>query len=357
MKVRPNLLDRAVAYVNPRAGVERLAQRTQIAASTALLGGGGYRGAQPDRGKRRGWLSRARSANADMLPGSERLRAAQRDAAMNQPIATAAINRMVTFVVGTGLMSLPAIDGAALGLTPDQVDDWHRRIAADYDAYLASKDVDAERKVTGYGQQGVAYRGAITSGDVLALRVMPEGQPGRVAATAWKLVEADRLKQPPHVADGAIDRRTGNRVAGGVEVDAYGAPVAYHVLKEHPGDLQAIGAANLVPERIEAWDRELALPRVVHVFRKERPEQARGVGLLASVIEQLRTVSDLSDAELYASVMSAMIAVVYKSPGASPTRSIGKATSSACRTARAGSGKPRFHPLESTRWRAPPGLC
>ena len=60
----------------------------------------------------------------------------------------------------------------------------------------------------------------------------------------------------------------------------------------------------------------LQLPRVVPIFKKERPEQLRGVGMLAGVLEQLKMISDLSDAELFASVMSAMIAVVYKSPGA-----------------------------------------
>lgn len=317
-EVRQTLLDRAIGWFNPQAGADRLQARTRIAASTSMLGGGGYRGASGERGKRRGWFSRSRSANADILPGSDRLRAAQRDAAMNQPIAAAAIGRMVTFVIGTGLMSIPAIDGEALGLTPEQVDEWHRRIATDYDAYLSSKDVDAERKSTGYGLQGVAYRGTITSGDLLALRVMPTDQPGRVVETAWKLIEADRLRNPPTVSDGAIDPRTGNMIAGGVEVDSFGAPVAYHVLKQHPGDLVLRPGANVVPERIEAWDHKLALPRAIHVFKKERPEQFRGVGMLATVIEPLRMISDASDAELYATVMSAMIAVVYKSAGASP---------------------------------------
>lgn len=75
---------------------------------------------------------------------------------------------------------------------------------------------------------------------------------------------------------------------------------------------------SFIPDRVEAWDRKLELPRVVHVFKKERPEQLRGVGMLATVLEPLRMVSDASDAELYATVMSAMIAVVYKSPGAQP---------------------------------------
>ena len=319
MRILPNLIDRAVAFVNPEAGRRRLLARAQVEASASLFGGsGGYRGAQPDRGKRRSWFSRARSANADTLPGSERMRAEQRDAAMNQPIATAAINRKVTFTIGTGLMAIPAINGAALGLTPEEQESWEHRLAADFDAYMSSKDVDAARQATGYGVQAIVERGTITSGDMLALRVMPEDQPGRVTSTAWQLVEADRLRNPPTVADGAADPSSGNIIAGGVEVDRYWNPVAYHILKQHPGDLQVVSIASMLPERIEAWDRDLQLPRVVHVYKKDRPEQVRGVGMLATVLEPLKMASDLTDAELFAAVMSAMIAVVYKSPGATP---------------------------------------
>jgi len=318
-RVQPNLIDRAIAVVNPAAAEARINARTRMAASASVFGGaGGYRGAQPDRGKRRGWFARARSANADNLPGSERLRAEQRDAAMNQPIATAAIHRKVTFTIGTGLMAIPAINGTVLGLSADEQEAWEQRIATDYDAYMSSKDVDASRQATGYGVQAIVERGTVTSGDMLALRVMPDNQPGRVTLTAWQLVEADRLRNPPTVADGAVDPRTGNVIAGGVEVDPHWNPVAYHILKQHPGDLQLISAAAQVPERIEAWDTDLNLPRVVHVYKKERAEQVRGVGMLATVLEPLKMVSDLSDAELFASVMSAMIAVVYKSPGATP---------------------------------------
>ena len=311
------LLARALAAIAPAAGPDTQAAIAATSAMTGLGGAGGYRGGRGERGRRRGWFARARSANADILPGSDRMRAAQRDAAMNAPIATAAINRLTTFVVGTGLMAIPAIDGAALGLSDEDTAAWEQRLAHDFDAYMASKDVDAERKSTGYALQAVQYRGAATSGDMLKLRVMPDNQPGRRVSTAWKLIEADRLRNPAQVADGAIDPRTGNVIVGGVEVDSWGAPVAYHVLKQHPGDLVQ-RSANIVPERIEAWDRALGLPRVVHVFRKERPEQLRGVGVLATVIEPLKEITDLSDAELYAAVLSSMIAVVYKSPGATP---------------------------------------
>lgn len=94
--VRPTLLDRAVAWFSPRAGAERLAGRAAISASTSMFGTGGYRGGQGDRQKRRGFFARGRSANADMIPGSDRLRAEQRDAAMNTPIAVAALGRMAS---------------------------------------------------------------------------------------------------------------------------------------------------------------------------------------------------------------------------------------------------------------------
>lgn len=328
LDVRPTLVDRAVGLFSPTAARDRVVARAQMTAATAMVNGigsaggiagaGGYRGAQPDRTRRRGWFARARSANADTLPRSDRLRAEQRDAAMNQPIATAAINRKVTFVVGTGLMVIPAVNGAALGLAPEEQAEWEARIAADYDAYMTSKDPDAERKRTGYGLQAVSARAAYTSGDVVKLRVLPDDQPGRVYLTAWKLVEADRLRNPPQVADGGIYAATGNTIAGGVEIDGNGAMVAVWVLRQHPGDLIPRGVDAVMPERILAWDAELMLPNVAHVARRDRPEQVRGVGMLATVLELLRMISDLTDAELFAAVMSAMIAIVYKSPGATP---------------------------------------
>lgn len=322
-KATPNILDRAVAFFDPAAGNARMVERAKLSASATMFGGGsgGYRGGKGERAKRRGWFARARSANADILPGSDRMRAEQRDAAMNQPIATAAINRKAIFVVGTGLMAIPSVNADLLGLTPEEKTAWEARIAADYDSYMSSKDVDAERKATGYGiygMQGITQRGADTSGDILALRVMPDDQPGRVVATAWKMVEADRLRNPPGTMDGGIYAATGNMVTGGVEVDLWGAPVAYHILKQHPGDLVQRPGFSPIPERIEAWDTALSLPRVIHIYKKERPEQLRGVGMLATVIELLGMIADLTDAELFAAVMSAMIAIVYKSPGAQP---------------------------------------
>jgi len=70
--------------------------------------------------------------------------------------------------------------------------------------------------------------------------------------------------------------------------------------------------------RIPAWGADSGLPGAVLVMQKKRAEQARGVPVLAPVLELLKQISDLTEAELFAAVMTAMVAIVYKSPDAAP---------------------------------------
>lgn len=327
MEIRPNMMDRMVAAVSPKRGLERLAARasyTAIAASESVSSGGrisgpgGYNGGRADRRQTRGWFGRPRSANRDYLPNAKTLIGRSRDAVMNMPLATAAIERNVTFTIGTGLMAIPEIDAELLGLAEEEAEKLTARIGRDYDNYLSSTDPDAERTATGYGLQEIVLRGVLESGDILGLRVWPDSQKNRKSFTAWKLVEADRVVSPMSHEDGTKGA-SGNIITAGVEVDDYGAPVRYHVLKQAPefdrsGKLVDQSGSGTVP--IDVWSDDTVLPSVLHVMNKRRADQARGVPMLAPVLEVLRQVSDLTEAELFAAVMTAMIAFIYKSPGA-----------------------------------------
>lgn len=327
MEIRPNIVDRMVAAVNPERGLKRMAARASYNAITAaapispggrISGAGGYNGGKADRRQTRGWFGRAKSANRDFLPTAKTLIGRSRDAAMNMPLATAAIERNVTFTVGTGLLAIPELDAESLGLDSEEAEKLTTRIQRDFDNYMSSKDPDAERTATGYGLQEIVLRGALESGDILGLRVWPDDQKHRKSYTAWKLVEADRIVSPSGHIDGEA-LNGGNIVTGGVEVDSYGAPIRYHVLKKAPqfdlgGKLIDQAAEGTVA--IDVWSDETVLPSVLHVMPKRRADQARGVPMLAPVLEVLRQVSDLTEAELFAAVMTAMIAFIYKSPGA-----------------------------------------
>lgn len=321
---RPTMMDRMIASVAPVYGARRIAARsafqTMAAAGGAptepggkVAGQGGYRGGQSGRRQTRGWFARARSADQDNAR-QKTLIARSRDAAMNLPLATAAIERNVTFTVGTGLMAFPDLDHEALGITAEAAAALTLRIARDYDAYLSSTDPDAERTSTGYGQQAVLLRGVLEGGDMLAVRCMPTKQIGRVHETAWKLIEADRIVSPTSHQEGTKLSVGGNVCTLGVEVDDFGAPQRFHVLKKAPDSQHARAANDTVS--IEAWGKESRLPTALLLMDKRRAEQSRGVPFLAPVLEVLRQVSDATDAELIATVMQGMLAIIYKTPGA-----------------------------------------
>jgi capsid protein len=86
-----------------------------------------------------------------------------------------------------------------------------------------------------------------------------------VVATAvqldLKLVEAEQVATP--------DLRTDmTNAVDGVEFDKYGNPIAYHVLKKHPGDTP--GSLAIQYDRVPA-------DSVIHYFRQDRAGQARGI--------------------------------------------------------------------------------
>ncbi len=76
-----------------------------------------------------------------------------------------------------------------------------------------------------------------------------------------KLVEADQVATP----DLRLDQ---TNAVDGVEFDVYGNPVAYHVLKKHPGDTS--GSLSIQYERVPAES-------MIHYYRQDRAGQGRGV--------------------------------------------------------------------------------
>ena len=82
-----------------------------------------------------------------------------------------------------------------------------------------------------------------------------------------RLVEADQVTTPlsaRSIADDGVD---------GIEHDRFGNPIAYHVLKRHPGDT----GIHLTSSHLgDEFDR-LPAEAVIHLYRVERPGQSRGI--------------------------------------------------------------------------------
>lgn len=288
-----NLIDRAIAVFAPRVAGRRLMARQALALA------GGYNGARRDRPGMASSVIYGGSPDSDVIADLPTLRARSRDAERNQPVAASVINTTATHAVGTGLTCNPRIDGAFLGMSEEEVDDWQKDTRRRYLAWFTSKDCDLGRRQNGYQLQDLALRTVLSSGD--ALVITPRvNRGGYGAMLALQIVEADRISNPS-------GRQDSDTLTDGVECDATtGEAVAFHVASSHPGDLRGGGARSW--QRVEARGSSGRL-NALHLFKVIRPGLRRGVPILAPVMEPIKQLADFAQAELRAAVNSAVFAM------------------------------------------------
>lgn len=260
---------------------------------------GGYNAGSSSRQALRNWNPYAGDANADAILDLPTLRARSRDLARNAPIGGAALNTVVSNVIGTGLSMQSNPDAKYLGWDDDQANEWKREVEAEWALWCNSLDCDATRTMTFYGLQALALRSMLESGDVLALT--PAIKRGSPYSLSIQLIEADRISNKNYSSD------TANNIAG-ITLDSNGAPVKYSVTKQHPGSIQR---TSLEWIELEAYGRN-GRRNVLHLFDKRRPGQVRGIPYLAPVIEHLKQLARYSEAELQAAVVSAALAIFVK---------------------------------------------
>jgi lambda family phage portal protein len=123
-----------------------------------------------------------------------------------------------------------------------------------------------------------------------------------------RLIESDRLHTPR-------DRDYDPNIIGGVETNAAGEVVAYHILNVHPLSNE-IGKTEEW-KRVKAFGEKTGRRNVLHIMNRERIGQRRGVPFLAPVIESLKQLGRYTEAELVAAVVNGMFAVFIEKGDAS----------------------------------------
>lgn len=267
------------------------------------FGGGGYENAK-DRPEFRGWSSTFGSADSDIIPDLETLRSRARDLDRNNGIAGGAVRTAVDSTVGVGLKLVSIPEYRLLGNDASWAEEWSRQVEALWRIYSSSVDFDASRRQAFSGMTRMVARSFMTNGEALALPLWIDR--GNRFRTAFQVLEADRLSTPTAMLEGSTLR-------GGVEMDQYGAPIAYWIRKTHPGDTIQVGVSQSEWERVPAftsWGRR----RVIHVYDRQRPEQSRGVPAFASSLATFRMMERYQRAELQAAIVNAMVALVVESP-------------------------------------------
>lgn len=264
------------------------------------------------------WTPALWSADTSLNPYRDTIVARVRDAVQNDGWASGAVTRILDNAIGANLRPVSKPDWRWLQQeTGNKAFDhvWAKEFGAAADAHWRifaddpGKWCDATRNQTFSQMAHTSFRHGLVDGDALAVLPWLEERMGRGRAryaTCVQMVDPDRLSNPQQV----FDQQT---MRGGVEVDRYGATVAYHIRKAHQGDWWA-AAESQTWERVPretSWGR----PMVVHYFEHQRAGQHRGgAGIFTPVLQRLKMLIKYDGTELDAAIINAIFAAYVESP-------------------------------------------
>jgi lambda family phage portal protein len=284
-----SVIDRLINFFAPVTGLRRQFARRRLELAAE------YRGADTSR-LRSNW-SLGRSNSTPPSYTLDILRNRSRDLNRNDAVASGATETMAVNIVGRGLRPQSRLRAEILGITGEEARALQRQ--AEYIWQVWTPLADAGNRLSFDDLQFLALRKIVEDGEVLALPVMA-GESWRPISRAVELLESDRLCPQGGKTPTAMDTA--------VEVGERGQPLAYWISRmdyaNQIGSIYDVGN----PERVEARDAA-GRPRVLHIYRCNRPGQIRGVPYFAPVLTYFKDLSDYLDAELVAAKVAACLAV------------------------------------------------
>lgn len=292
-----NLIDKTIGYFNPKAGAERIRERRKY--DNLIKIEKGY--SNKDDPVLKNWNVGANSPDEDLLLSLEDLRAKSRNLYMNNDLAGAALKKMRTKTVGSGLLPKPTINYVYLGIEREKAKELERIIKNKFNAWALSPNSDASRMFSFYDLQSLLQLSWIMNGDAFAIP-MRKHRKGVSIELCIQLLEADRIVNPI----GTINKY----IKSGVEYDEQGELKKYYVASSHPGD-----NFNYKVKGYPAFN-SLGRKNILHIFEPERIGQRRGVPILGPIIFSLKQLGKYKSSELTAAVINAMIGLIIESESA-----------------------------------------
>ena len=222
---------------------------------------------------------------------------------ISSPSASAIIDRFTAGIVGSGIKYQPSETTELLSdyMYPEMVDFIKKQFAIASETH----QLDAQKQQTFSMMQELACRNWLLSGDVFFIRRQKDGK------SSWRSIESDSVMTPYYCAvkDSynnyeCYNPSNGNRIIDGVELDSDAVPVAYWVTKDYIAKPFTVQEDQI--ERIPAFDDD-GLPIVLHIYKRLRPDQYRGVPLIANLIEALHSRKNYAQAELQAAQLQAAV--------------------------------------------------
>ena len=278
-----NLLDRAIGYVSPAAGLRRQQARRLLGARR------NYDAAQPSRATA-GWRRPFTSSRSETYLALPWLRAGSHDLVRNDPHVAKIIGSLTVDIVGTGIMPKANTGNKRL----------NRKVDALAERFFLEMSADgATSNLAGY--QALAVRAFLEGGEVMSRRYVRSTSEDFAVPLQFALLESefcDNLKMD--------DLGNGAAIIEGVEFSG-GRRIAYHLFKAHPGDAY-MGSLAASSERIRVPAADIRV-----MWEPQRPGQVRGVPWVTPILLRAKQLADYEDAERRRKQMESSVPVVVKS--------------------------------------------
>lgn len=220
--------------------------------------------------------------NAALDYAAPQLRDQSRDAVRKDGLAAAIPDRLVSNMVGTGIVPQPP-SAKARAL-------WARW----------TDEASADGTLDLYGQQAQAARAMVVGGEAF-VRLRPRRpSDGLTVPLQIQVLEGDFV---PFDKNELLP--TGGFIRQGIEFDAIGRRTAYWMYPQHPSDA-TLGVVDATPRRVPATE-------VLHVYDAiSRPGQIRGEPWMTRTLATLKDFADYRDAERVRKKTAALFAVFIR---------------------------------------------
>lgn len=272
-----------LAKISPKWAFKRAQYNAALAA---------YEAAKPGRLRKTG----ADNSSGDTVVSraGANLRGYARQLDQNHDVARGVLNTLVNNIVGPNGIS---IDPEVKDNEGNIHEEFSAELMALYSDWKLKPEVTHEHDLC--AAERLACRTWIRDGELLSQFLegsIPTLDHGTQVPLSIELIEADHLPISLH-------NETKN-ITQGVERNSWGRPIAYHIYKQHPGDMRS--TFSLDTKRVSA-------DRMIHMKLVDRIKQARGVSIFAAVMRRLEDLKDYEESErIAARVAAAMTAYIKK---------------------------------------------
>lgn len=253
------------------------------------------------------WQPPIRSADSDLAPGKRVMDARVRDTVRNDAYAAAGAAIRQDAIVGAMFLLNAKPRHEYLSMQNSAMDEtwaeeFQKEAESKFTLWAESPSCysDAQRINTLTGLVRLAIAQFTTTGEVLGTAEYPRDR--KPFRTAIQMIDPDRLSTPPTMRDGP-------QIRMGVEKDRYGAPVAYHIRDNHPGDVFVSRNSWTRVARTYGWGRD----KVIHIFEPQRAGQTRGVSSMVAALKEARITKKFREVTLQNAVLNATYAATIES--------------------------------------------